>query len=62
MIRPEIAVGRRITALTRFLQGAFEEARINAEEALKIYNPEWDPEVKFRTNHDTGATATAYLL
>ena len=60
MSRPEMAVGRRITALTCFLQGAFEEAQINAEEALKIYDPEWDPEIKFRTNHDTGATATAY--
>ena len=59
--RPEMAVGRRITALTCFLQGAFEEAQINAEEALKIYDPGWDPEIKFRTNHDTGATATAYL-
>ena len=56
-----MAVGRRITALTCFLQGAFEEAQINAEEALKIYDPGWNPELKFRTNHDTGATATAYL-
>jgi predicted ATPase len=61
MSRPEMAVGRRITALTCFLQGAFEEAQINAEEALKIYDPEWDSEIKFRTNHDTGATATAYM-
>ena len=30
MRRPEMAVGRRITALTCFLQGAFEEAQINA--------------------------------
>ena len=61
MRRPEMAVGRRITALTCFVQGAFEEAQINAEEALKIYDPEWDSEIKFRTNHDTGATATAYM-
>jgi hypothetical protein len=37
MSRPEMAVGRRITALTCFLQGAFEEAQINAEEALKRF-------------------------
>ena len=36
MSRPEMAVGRRITALTCFLQGALEEAQFNAEEALKI--------------------------
>ena len=42
MSRPEMAVGRRITALTCFLQGALEEAQFNAEEALKIYDPEWD--------------------
>ena len=58
---PEIAVGRRIAALTCFLQGAFEEAQKNAEEALRIYDPGWDAETKFRTNHDTGATATIYL-
>ena len=58
---PEMAVGRRIAALTCFLHGAFEEAQNNAEEALKIYDPEWDADTKFRTNHDTGATATIYL-
>ena len=55
-----MAAGRRITAFTCYLRGAFEEAQINAEEALKIYDPGWDPDTKFRTNHDTGATATIY--
>ena len=57
---PEIAVGHRTVALTRFLQGAFKEAQTHSDEALRIYDPQWDRDAKFRTNHDTGATATMY--
>jgi predicted ATPase len=28
---------------------------------LRIYDPGWDRDTKFRTNHDTAATATMYL-
>jgi tetratricopeptide (TPR) repeat protein len=58
---PEIAVGHRTAAVTCFLQSAFEEAQRHSEEALRIYNPGWDRDTKFRTNHDTAATATMYL-
>jgi hypothetical protein len=57
---PEIAVGYRTAALTRFLQGAFEEAQRHAVEALRVYDPEWDRDTKLRTNHDTAAAATMY--
>ena len=58
---PEIAVGHRTAAVTCFLQSAFEEAQRHSEEALRIYDPGWDRDTKFRTNHDTAATATMYL-
>jgi predicted ATPase len=58
---PEIAVGHRTAAITCFLQSGFEEARRHSEEALRIYDPGWDRDTKFRTNHDTAATATMYL-
>jgi predicted ATPase len=58
---PEVAAGRRMSAITCCMQGAFAEAQIYSEGALRIYDPGWDRDTKFRTNHDTGATATMYL-
>ena len=48
-------------ALTCFLQGDFEEAQSHSDEALKIYDPEWDRDAKFRFTMTLRAPATLYL-
>jgi adenylate cyclase len=45
--------------LTRLIQGNFTEAQAHLEEALRIYDPDWDQELRFGV--DTGATARIYL-
>jgi predicted ATPase len=57
--RPEAAPARRCLGLTCLVQGEFTEAQSHLEEALRIYNPDWDPEQRFAA--DTGATARIYL-
>jgi predicted ATPase len=57
--RPEAAPARRCLGLTCLIQGEFTEAQSHLEEALRIYNPDWDPGQRFAA--DTGATARVYL-
>ena len=57
--RPEAAPARRCLGLTCLIQGNFAEAQAHLEEALRIYDPDWDQE--FRFGADTGATAKIYL-
>jgi predicted ATPase len=45
--------------LTCLIQGNFTEAQAHLEEALRIYDPDWDQELRFGA--DTGATARIYL-
>jgi tetratricopeptide (TPR) repeat protein len=57
--RPEAAPARRCLGLTCLVQGEFTEAQSHLDEALRIYNPDWDPEQRFAA--DTGVTARVYL-
>jgi predicted ATPase len=57
----ECGVGRRAPGFTCYSQGDFIEAQANLVEALSIYDPERDREVRFRFNQDTGVIARAYL-
>jgi predicted ATPase len=45
--------------LTCLIQGNFTEAQAHLEDALRIYDPDWDQELRFGA--DTGATARIYL-
>ena len=45
--RPEAAPARRCLGLTCLIQGEFTEAQSHLEEALRIYNPDWDPGQRF---------------
>jgi adenylate cyclase len=47
--------------LTRLLQGDFTTSRAHLEEALKIYDPQWDVDDKFRLSLEPGFAAMAYL-
>ena len=58
---PEAAAARRVLGLTCLFQGDLIEARAYIEEALRICDPLWDRDAKFRFGHDTRACATAYL-
>ena len=57
--RPEAAPARRCLGMTCLIQGEFTEAQSHLEEALRIYDPDWDPEQRFAA--DTGVTARVYL-
>jgi len=57
----EAAVARRCLAYTRLWQGDFTEAQANLAQALRIYDPERDPETRFRFGLDFRVTTTAYL-
>jgi tetratricopeptide (TPR) repeat protein len=58
---PEAAVARRVSGLTCLLQGNFTDARAHIEEALRVCDPGWDRDVKFRFGQDIGAAATGFL-
>jgi predicted ATPase len=57
----ECGVGHRLVGLTCLSQGDFIEAQANFVEALSIYDPERDREVRFRFLADTGVAAKAFL-
>jgi predicted ATPase len=57
----EYAVGRRLLGCICLWQGDFIEAQANSVEALNIYDPERDREVRFGFGLDTGAAVRAYL-
>jgi class 3 adenylate cyclase/predicted ATPase len=57
----EAAAARRVLGQTCLWQGDFKEAQTHFEEALKIYDPERDRDVKFRFGMDTGAGSRALL-
>jgi predicted ATPase len=59
--RTECGVGRRLVGSTCLWQGDFIEAQTNLVEALSMYDPERDREVRFRFGQDTGAVARAHL-
>jgi predicted ATPase len=57
----EAAAARRVLGQTCLWQGDFREAQTHFEEALKIYDPERDREVKYSFGMDTGAGSRALL-
>jgi predicted ATPase len=57
----ETAAAHRVLGQTCLWQADFKEAQTHFEEALKIYDPERDREVKFRFGMDTGAGSRALL-
>jgi class 3 adenylate cyclase/predicted ATPase len=57
----ETAAARRVLGQTCLWQGDFREAQTQFEEALKIYDPERDREVKYSFGMDTGAGSRALL-
>ena len=57
----EAAAAHRSLGQTCLWQGDFKEAETHFEEALQIYDPERDREVKFRFGMDTGAGSRALL-
>jgi class 3 adenylate cyclase/predicted ATPase len=57
----EAAVAHRALGLTLHCEGYFVDARTHLEEALRIYDSDWDRDTKFRFGMDTAACTTAYL-
>ena len=57
----EAAVARRLLAITCFTQADFMGAQRHAEEALKIYDPARDHDIKSRFGIDTAFGASIYL-
>jgi predicted ATPase len=58
---PESSTGHRILGLTCLLQGDLIASRVHLEEALRIYDPEWDLDDKFRLSLEPRLAAMAYL-
>ena len=52
---PEATTARRMLGLTRHMQGDFMDARTHLEEALRIYDPRWSHNEKFRLSLEPGA-------
>jgi ATP/maltotriose-dependent transcriptional regulator MalT len=57
----ELTVAHRLLGLTCLTQGDLAEAQTNLMQALQIYDPERDREVRFRFGVESGATVTSYL-
>jgi tetratricopeptide (TPR) repeat protein len=57
----EAAVAHRFLGLIRLCQGDLDLAQANCEQALRLYDPERDREVKFRFGLDTEIAAFEYL-
>jgi predicted ATPase len=57
----EAASGCRILGLTCLWQGDFVAAQAHLEEALRLFDPEYDRDIQVRFGQNFGATATVYL-
>jgi class 3 adenylate cyclase/predicted ATPase len=57
----EAAAACRNLGVTCLFQGDLTDAQAHLEEALRIYNPDWDRDAKFYFGMDSGVIATAYL-
>jgi len=58
---PDIASASRMLGHVRMMQGAFTEARVHLEEALRLYNPAWGIEVTRSQTTDWEITARVLL-
>jgi predicted ATPase len=57
----EITTARRMLGLSRHMQGDFSEAKAHLDEALRVYDPQWSHDEKFRVSLEPGLTVMVYL-
>ena len=58
---PDIVAAHRLSGLVYLHAGALPDARMHLEEAIRIYDPDWNSATKCRHALDSGIAATAYL-
>jgi predicted ATPase len=58
---PEISTAHRMTGLTLLMHGDFIDAKTHLDEALRIYDPHWSRDERFRLGPEPGLTAMTYL-
>ena len=58
---PDVVAAHRMSGLVYLFLGALPDARMHLEEAIRIYDPDWNDATKCRHAVDSGITATAYL-
>src|SRR3984957_10117796 len=58
---PDIVAAHRLSGLVYLHAGALLDARMHLEEAIRVYDPDWNSATKCRHAVDSGITATAYL-
>jgi class 3 adenylate cyclase/DNA-binding winged helix-turn-helix (wHTH) protein/tetratricopeptide (TPR) repeat protein len=58
---PEIATAHRMIGLTLLTQGDLVDAKGHLDEALRVYDPQWGHDDRFRLGFEPGLTAMAYL-
>ena len=58
---PDIVAAHRMSGLVYLFVGALPDARMHFEEAIRIYDPDWNSATKCRHGIDSGIAATAYL-
>ena len=57
---PDIVAAHRLSGLV-YLHAGAPDARMHLEEAIRIYDPDWNSATKCRHALDSGIAATAYL-
>jgi class 3 adenylate cyclase/tetratricopeptide (TPR) repeat protein len=60
-LAPEIATAHRMIGLTLLSKGDFVNAKGHLDEALRVYDPQWGHDDRFRLGLEPGLTAMAYL-
>jgi class 3 adenylate cyclase/predicted ATPase len=60
-LAPEIATAHRMIGLTLHARGDFADAKGHLDEALRVYDPQWGHDDRFRLGLEPGLTARAYL-
>ena len=58
---PDIVAAHRLSGLIYLHGGALPDARMHLEEAIRIYDPDWNSATKYRHGLDSEISATAYL-
>jgi class 3 adenylate cyclase/predicted ATPase len=58
---PDIVAAHRLSGLVYLFLGALQDARMHLEEAIRIYDPDWNSATKCRHGLDSGISATGYL-
>jgi predicted ATPase len=56
----EAGIAHRLSGVTNWFSGNFEEALVHLEQALTIFDPERDGDLAFRFGQDIGVSAIAY--